>query len=160
MRVSEPAINRFVLALAVSAIALPASAQYGGVEGFIQEFDLNRDGQTPVAEFIAARNIRYDLTDLNRDGVINQAEYVEEYRVRLERQLAATKLSAAEQESTRKSQIDQAPLRFQFLDVDKDGKLSRDEFHASGHRMFDEHDRNRDGTITKADDVPKGAPTA
>jgi len=146
---------RPVIVAAFFVLAGPAAAQFGSVAGFLQEFDLNRDGRTPLAEFIEARNIRYDLTDLNRDGVVELAEYVEEYRVRLERQLAASTLGEAEKAAQRKAQLDQAPLRFSFLDADNDGKLSREEFHASGQRMFDEFDRNRDGVVDAADDAPR-----
>src|SRR3546814_13380283 len=69
---------------------------------------------------------RFDVTDSNGDGTVDVEEYVQEFDDRLHRAL----------EAGRDEHIEAARRRFAAIDADKDGKVSRAEFDASGERVF------------------------
>jgi hypothetical protein len=51
----------------------------------------------------------------------------------------------------------QAEVRFGVLDTDKSGGITPAEFAYSGWRMFVTHDTNKDGAVSAADPVRRGA---
>ncbi|WP_421701372.1 EF-hand domain-containing protein [Aliiroseovarius sp.] len=51
--------------------ALPAQA----APRALAKFDLNKDGQVTVGEFISVRTARFDEVDANGDGALTPAEY-------------------------------------------------------------------------------------
>ncbi|WP_166670386.1 EF-hand domain-containing protein [Rheinheimera aquimaris] len=70
-----------------------------------------------------------------------------------------TALSTEQQQqlaAERAGHLRQTHVRFNALDKDEDGYISRDEFNRSGDRAFNHMDTNKDGMISKAD--PKPAP--
>jgi len=149
---------RLPIAMTAALLALGAAqAQAAPHEhsAFIADYDLDKDGKVTAAEFKTVRDQRYAATDANKDGTVDEAEYVEEYRVRLEAQLAASSDSAERKEEQRVRQIRQAHVRFGVLDADKDGKISQAEYDASGQRAFAEQDGDGDGVITAGEPKKK-----
>lgn len=69
-----------------------------------------------------------------------------------------TALSTEQQQlaAERAGHLRQTHVRFNALDKDEDGYISRDEFNRSGDSAFSRMDTNKDGVISKAD--PKPAP--
>ncbi len=114
------------------AFAQPASRPLIGghgenVSAFISQHDDNGDGRLTREEFDTFRRHRYDATDTNTDGVVDENEYVAEFAQR----------SRTARETDRDAQMQQTQTRFESLDADKDGRISRAEFTASGERVYE-----------------------
>lgn len=149
---------RLPLAMTAALLALGAAQAHAAPHehsAFIADYDLDKDGKVTAAEFKTVRDQRYAATDANKDGGVDETEYVEEYRARLEAQLAASDESAERKEEQRVRQIRQAHVRFGVLDKDKDGKISQAEYDVSGQRAFAEQDGDGDGVITPGEPKKK-----
>jgi hypothetical protein len=142
---------RLLLAAVATAMAAPAFAAPHEGNAFVHDYDADHDGKVTRAEFDAGRAARYKATDTNGDGWVSESEYVEEYRARLEKELAASDRTPEKKEEERQRQIRQTYIRFGVLDKDKDGKMTKAEYDVSGARAFSEQDADGDGTITAAD---------
>lgn len=127
--------------------AIPAERAAGGHEkiNFLDFYDINGDVSVPRTEFDAQRAKDFDKINTTHDGAVTEGQYVAEFTVRLDRQLAAE----------RAMQIKQAGVRFGVLDTNKDGHISREEFNASGKKMFDALDTNKDGVVDEKDSAEK-----
>jgi Ca2+-binding EF-hand superfamily protein len=55
----------------------------------------------------------------------------------------------------RDGQIKQAHVRFGVLDTNKDGRISPEEFNASGSKLFSTLDTNHDGVVDEKDSTEK-----
>ena len=108
---------------------------------FLESYDLDGDGRVTEAEFYEARDQGYEARDADGNGRVVPDEYVAEYEERLNRQLT----------EQRDRQLKQAYVRFDVLDGDKDGVMTREEFRNSGKRMFDRLDTNKDGVVDEND---------
>src|SRR5690606_15716795 len=117
---------------------------------FIDQYDQNSDGKVSSVEFEAARRARFDLTDENHDSSVNAEEYLLEYENRLDAQLGLD----------RKEQVEQTATRFRSLDEDADGRITRQEYDASGNWSWERFDSNKDGVINSADADPMAAQVA
>ncbi|MGP0068182.1 MAG: EF-hand domain-containing protein [Isosphaeraceae bacterium] len=105
-------------------------------ELFLQ-LDSNRDGVIEKSEVPASAHASFDRLlkqgDANHDGKLE----AQEYRAVLE------ELKEFGEQAKKK-----AVARFQSMDKDRDGKVSRDEFTGPKER-FDLLDRNSDGQLTE-----------
>lgn len=126
---------------------IPDERAAGGHEkiNFLDFYDVNGDASVTRAEFDGQRAKDFDRINVSHDGNATESQYVDEFTVRLDRQLAAE----------RAAQIKQAHVRFGVLDKDKDGHISREEFNASGSKMFDALDTNHDGVVDEKDKAEK-----
>lgn len=106
------------------AASTPAPAPT--VAAFLEQFDDAGTGSVAWDRFVAFRQQRYAQTDENGDGVVNEDEYVNEYLARLDARL----------EKARAGHVAQTRTRFDALDADKDGQVSRAEFDAAGERTW------------------------
>lgn len=140
-------------AFAVAALAGSAHAASHARDTFIKEQDQNGDGVVSKDEFAATRAIQFAKTDADKNGTLSQAEYVGEFKARLEKKLAADERASEKKEEERVRQMRQADVRFNVLDSDKSGAITRAEFDYSGWRMFSHHDTNTDGTVSAADPI-------
>jgi len=140
-------------AFAVAALAGSAHAASHARDTFIKEQDQNGDGVVSKDEFAATRAIQFAKTDADKNGTLSQAEYVGEFKARLEKKLAADERASEKKEEERVRQMRQADVRFNVLDSDKSGAITRAEFDYSGWRMFSHHDTNNDGTVSAADPI-------
>jgi hypothetical protein len=140
-------------AFAVAALAGSAHAASHARDTFIKEQDQNGDGVVSKDEFAATRAIQFAKTDADKNGTLSQAEYVGEFKARLEKKLAADERTPEKKEEERVRQMRQADVRFNVLDSDKSGAITRAEFDYSGWRMFSHHDTNNDGTVSAADPI-------
>jgi Ca2+-binding EF-hand superfamily protein len=96
------------------------------VRGF-NGIDHNRDNRITADEWHFDRE-SFRRADHNRDGVISRSEFLSE---------------DAEQDDDRED-------RFAYLDVNRDNRISRDEWHGT-RANFDMLDDNRDGVLTRAE---------
>lgn len=81
---------------------------------------------------------------MNRDGKLDQSEYLKEFVARLDRQI----------ELRRQDQLKQGGVRFNSIDADKNGSISRDEYVAMSTRMFERTDTNKDDVVSQEDPAP------
>lgn len=137
---------------ALIAASAPALAASHSTSTFIEEQDLNGDGKVSQAEFKAGRAIEFRKADFNEDGILSEAEYIGEYEGRLMARLSRIGDPEKRLEEQQR-QMRQAKVRFGVLDTDKNGAISQAEHLASGLRMFDLHDRNKDGVVDHKDVV-------
>jgi Ca2+-binding EF-hand superfamily protein len=139
------------LILAAALTASPALAAPHEGNAFIHDYDTDHDGKVTRAEFDAARTVRFKATDANGDGWVSEDEYVSEYSKRLEEQLKSFDRGEEKKVEERQRQIRQTHVRFGVLDKDKDNKMTKAEYDASGDRAFAEQDDDKDGAVTLAD---------
>jgi hypothetical protein len=93
-----------------------------------EDLDLNNDGRVDRTEWHGSRTA-FDWLDANRNGYLSRAETV----------------------GNTPNSANNAPARtaqFASLDYDRNGVVSRDEWHWS-RRSFDERDANRDGNLSR-----------
>lgn len=142
-----PALAQTPVPKPATPTTIPDERAAGGHEkiNFLDFYDVNGDAAVTRAEFDAQRGRDFDKTNVTHDGNLTEKQYVDEFTVRLDRQLAAE----------RAAQIKQAHVRFGVLDKNKDGHISREEFDASGAKMFDALDTNKDGVVDERDKSEK-----
>ena len=148
--------TRMILVAAALVASLSAGTAFAASHArdtFIKEQDQNGDGVVTKDEYAATRAIQFSATDTDRNGVLSRSEYVGEFKARLEKRLATDARSPEKKEEERQRQMRQADVRFDVLDSDKSGAITRAEFDYSGWRMFVTHDTNNDGTVSAADPV-------
>jgi hypothetical protein len=140
-------------ALFASLLGGAAQAASHARDTFIQEQDQNGDGVVTKDEYAATRAIQFARTDANGDGALSRAEYIAEFKARLENKLTTSDRTAEKKQEERERQMRQADVRFDVLDSDKSGAITRAEFDYSGWRMFVHHDTNEDGVVSAADPI-------
>ena len=148
----SPAVACGGLALGMLLAAAPAAAQTNGttqqaaqqdeaVRLIFQRFDTNKDGNITSAEFLKVGRQDFTAFDANKDGVVSKDEYLDPKPHNVG-QIAADQLAQAQAAWTR---------QFDFLDADKNGKMTPAEHEAAGARSFKRIDSNKDGQITLAE---------
>jgi hypothetical protein len=108
---------------------------------FIDRYDSDRDSKVSSVEFEQARRERFDITDENKNGTVSEEEYVYEWEDRLDARLS----------KDRASTVFQTSRRFAALDENGDLTVSWLEHNASGERMYDRQDTDKNGEINAAD---------
>ncbi|MBB6249786.1 EF-hand domain-containing protein [Nitrospirillum iridis] len=144
------ALTRSPARLAASTLACAALLAAGVARGashdvatFIREHDQNGDGVVTAQEYQAVRDNQFKALDTNGDGWVSEAEYTAEFEARLAKENVPADRKA--------QQLKQTHIRFVAIDLDGDQKMSREEFMASGWRMFGYHDKNGDQKVDQAD---------
>ncbi|TWB45251.1 EF-hand domain-containing protein [Nitrospirillum pindoramense] len=130
------------LAFGVAPIG-DAHAASHDIASFIKEHDRNGDGVVTAQEYQAVRDQQFRALDTNGDGWVSEAEYTTEFEARLTKENVPAERKA--------QQLKQTHVRFVAIDLDGDQKMSREEFMASGWRMFGFHDKNGDQKVDQAD---------
>jgi hypothetical protein len=113
-------------------------------KGFLEIYDTDADEAVTRAQFDEQRASAFVKTDGNSDGKLDPNEYLEEFADRLDRRIART----------REAQLKQGLVRFESIDADKNGGISRDEYLAMSARFFERADTNKDGTVADNDPPP------
>lgn len=97
----------------------------------MDQADANRDGAITRAELIDWRKANFSRFDRNRDGLLSDGD--------IPRLVMGTSIAA---------QFDE--LKTQF-DINRDGRVTRDEFVGAPTLLFDAADTNRDNVLTRAE---------
>ena len=122
---------------------------------FIAAYDADGDGKVSLDELIMVRTTRLQASDKDGDGFYNEAEYVAEYEGRQRQQYADQGKEYVETDKRVVGGLEQAGVRFNLLDRDRDGLLSLEEDLASARKTFAHNDTDGDGFVTAADPKPK-----
>jgi Ca2+-binding EF-hand superfamily protein len=113
----------------------------------INRLDTDKDGKVSKAEMEASMNTTFTAVDTDKDGFLSRQE-VEAARdaLRAYRQKVKAEPNAdvAQPELLPRGLV----KRFDRLDANKDGKLSKEELTSVADRTFDRRDANKDGFIT------------
>lgn len=136
--------------LGIAALAGVALADKG--PGMFGRADSNGDGFVTKEEFAAVRTAMFARLDANGDGTVDQAE--------LDKAREAWHQRKAEQAQADANAQGQPPKKehrrgfMARIDIDKDGKVTTQEFAAAGDKMFARFDANGDGKLAQ-DEMPK-----
>ncbi|KUJ76199.1 hypothetical protein AVO45_12860 [Ruegeria marisrubri] len=145
-------MRSFLISTVVLAAATAALADGHKVPGahFIENWDLNGDGQVSAEETAEKRAEIFTMFDQDEDGTLNQAEYdlFDETR-------RADIVANAGGRKGPMQVVDKAMDR-KFNDLDGDGAVSRAEFDEQSVKFFEMIDRTGDGMVDAADFKPKG----
>lgn len=129
-----------------------ATAQGNGAPGahFIENWDMDGDGQVTVAEVTEKRGDIFYMFDQDEDGFLSAPEYdlFDETR----------RADMAENAGGVKGpmQAVNTAMSRDFNDTDKDGRVSIAEFTNNSAQFFKMIDRNGDGLVDTADFEPGG----
>jgi hypothetical protein len=137
------------LAIAVLLLAYPALAQPGQPgQHFVENWDLDGDGQVTVAEAEERRGDVFLSFDSDDDGFLDAEEYVYFDEARAN-DMANEGGQGGHALGAMKNAADGMELAVN--DLDKDGKVSREEFLAQASVWIAAMDSTGDGVVTTAD---------
>lgn len=141
-----------VTAAAPSFAAADPAKKEKRVERMIKRADINKDGKISHSEMSRGLAVTFAKVDTNGDGLLSKNEIAgAKETLKAERKRA----KAAGEPRLQKVRFPARHLtkRFERLDANNDGYLSKAELEKVADRMFRKRDKNRDGYITKADFV-------
>lgn len=128
----------FAATLAVAENGVPGSH-------FIENWDLDGDGQVTLAEAEERRGDVFLSFDANEDGFIDGEEYKTFDEAR------ANDMQGQGGHGNGAMKNAEGGMHLQFNDTDTDGRVSRDEFVGRTKDWIAQMDRNGDGAVTTAD---------
>ncbi|MFM9827128.1 MAG: hypothetical protein ACKVOB_00115 [Sphingomonas sp.] len=118
--------------------------------------DVNGDGLMSRAAFLAQAAIRFDRMDTNKDGVLSGDERRHDKRSGNGDTARINRVGLRDGGANGAAGGNRGAAMFARLDVDRDGKLSRDEISRMSAARFDGFDTNRDGYLAP-DELRAGA---
>jgi len=135
------------LLLSAAIVAGAAAALAQGMPGlhFVENWDLDADGQVTLAEATERRGDVFLSFDSDDDGYLTAEEYAmfDEARANDMADMDGHAMGAMKQA--------EGGMSMMFNDSDKDGRVSRDEFVGNTGGWIAMMDRNGDGVVTTAD---------
>ena len=139
----------FLLTTAFTLVAGLALAQQGSPGAyFIEQWDMDGDGQVTLAEAEEKRSEVFAMFDRAEDGVLDAADWtgITEH---MDAEMGAKGAAAG---------IGRGPGKFireamtpAYNDADGNGEVTLDEFVSATKTVFSQIDRNGDGLMTPAD---------
>lgn len=130
--------------------AMPLMAQQQGNPGahFLENWDLDANGEATLSELQNKRADVFLTFDTNEDGLIDAEEYVSFDEAR-----ANDMTANAGGHGAHGGRADRASqgMTLQNNDADQDGKVSREEFLSGSVAWMTLLDRDADGVVTTAD---------
>jgi len=144
--------HRFLSVAAALFLGTAAFAQQGKPGAhFIENWDLDEDGQVTFAEAKEKRGDLFTMFDQDEDSRLSDAEY----DLFDETRRADMDENAGGHKKGPMRGVDKAMMR-EFNDVNGDGQVSRDEFVGRTGDWFTKMDRTGDGVVTTQDFARKG----
>ncbi|MHA6264846.1 EF-hand domain-containing protein [Arenibacterium sp. CAU 1754] len=141
-----------ILVSALMIAASPALAQGQGVPGahFIENWDLDGNGEVSADEVAEKRSDIFYMFDQDENGTLTSSEYdlFDETR---RADMANNGGGLKGPMKTVDTAMDRA-----FNDLDDDGSVTQDEFASKSADFFGMLDRNKDGRISTEDFGPRG----
>ena len=140
-------IHRYISVAAALFLGTAAFAQQGlpGAH-FIENWDLDEDGQVTLAEATEKRGEIFTMFDQDENGTLSSAEYDLFDKTRR----ADMDENAGGHKKGQMRGVEKAMSR-EFNDVDGDGLVSREEFVGRAGDWFAMMDRTGDGVVTTED---------
>lgn len=138
-----------IAAVFISTAAIAQQGQPG--QHFIENWDLNEDGQVTLEEARTKRGELFFMFDSDENGVLDDAEY----DLFDETRRADMDTNAGGHKKGQMRGIDKGMMR-DFNDVNGDGQVSKDEFATKADGWFKMMDRTGDGVVTTDDFGRKG----
>jgi Ca2+-binding EF-hand superfamily protein len=135
---------------AVMARAGQAGAGGHGDRGF-SRIDNDKDGAISKVEFALGRDKMFQKLDANSDGTFTRQEASASAEAWRKKAAEAGKTASPERAARHKERTEKM---FNDLDSDKDGKITKTEFHVGGDKLFARLDVNGDGKIAKGEGRP------
>lgn len=111
----------------------------------MKKYDTNGNNEVTLQEYSKVKDAAFLATDTSQNGFLSKIEYV----------TAAEKEAVMATKTARDSQIKQTDIRFDSVDTNDDKIMTWEEYEASGIRMFDHLDTNKDGILDDTDPAPK-----
>ena len=137
--------------IALLLLASPSFAQGNPGAHFVENFDINGDGQVTLAEVQEKRGEIFYMLDQDEDGTLSGAEYD---------LFDETRAADHEQENADGNghgNGDQGEgMAREETDLNGNGEVTEQEFLDATQAWFTRKDRNNDGVITTADFGPRG----
>lgn len=143
-------MKHVLVAATLSILATAANAQQVPGQHFVENWDLNEDGQVTLAEARERRGDVFLTFDSDEDGFLSAAEYVFFDQAR-----ANDMAENGEAHGNGPMKRADGGMTMAFNDVDQDGRVSRDEFLSRVADWMALMDNNGDGAIS-TDDFGKG----
>lgn len=139
-------MKRILLLSAAIALGTAALAQQGNPGAhFIENWDMNEDGQVTLAEASERRGDIFTTFDEDDDGLLSASDYA------LFDEARGNNKQGRNRGQGRGQDRENQGMTIDFNDVNGDGQVSRDEFTARTKDWYAQMDRNGDGSITTAD---------
>lgn len=139
-------------ALVLSASALAAQQGTPGLH-FIENWDIDGDGQVTLAEATERRGDVFVSFDADDNGSLSADEYVLFDEARTNDMQANAGAQGAPNKALQEAV---AGMSLSFNDADGDGAVSEAEFIDGTAAWITRMDRNADGVVTSADFTPRG----
>lgn len=141
------------LAAVVSVLASSSAAAQQGQPGahFIENWDLNEDGQVTLEEAREKRGDLFLMFDQDENGKLDEIEY----SLFDETRQADMAENAGGHKKGMMKNVNKGMMR-QFNDKDGDGLVSNEEFVSRTEKWLEMMDRSGDGVVTTDDFGKKG----
>lgn len=145
-------IRKLLPIAAALIIGTTAFAQQGQPGAhFIENWDMNEDGQVTLDEAREKRGELFYMFDQDENGLLNDSEY----DLFDETRRADMDTNAGGHKKGQMRGVDKGMMR-DFNDIDGDGQVSKEEFQARAEAWFTNMDRTGDGVVTRDDFGRKG----
>lgn len=139
-----------VTAAAPSFAAADPAKKEKRIHRMIKRADLNHDGKISKSEMTRGIAVTFAMVDANGDGVLSATE-VNKAKAQIKAERKRAKASGEARVQFVKFPVKRVNKRFERLDTNHDGHLSKAELERVADRMFSKRDKNRDGYITASD---------
>jgi Ca2+-binding EF-hand superfamily protein len=137
--------NKLACAICVALLASTAQAQDSAQEKFMTNWDLNGDGEIPLAEALEMRTNIFAAFDSNQDGALSDEEYDMFDAAR------ANDMASVSADSRARLRKIVGGLSRKGTDQNGDGRVTRQEFLDSTAQWHAGIDKTGDGVITIED---------
>lgn len=111
----------------------------------MKKYDANGNNEVTLEEFSKIEDAAFLSADTSKNGLLSKIEYI----------VAAENEAVQATKSSRDSQIKQTDIRFKSVDTNEDQIMTWEEYEASGSRMFNRLDTNKDHVLDDTDPAPK-----
>jgi Ca2+-binding EF-hand superfamily protein len=139
-----------VTAAAPSFAAKDPAKKEKRIHRLIKHADLNGDGKVSESEMTRGIAVTFAKIDTNGDGVLSASE-ISGAKAVLKAERKRAKAAGEGRLQFVKFPAKRINKRFDQIDANGDGRLSKAEFERVAERMFKKRDKNRDGYISMAD---------
>ncbi len=119
--------------IAASALLMSSAMAQSKGDQYFTKMDTDKDGKISAAEHAAAAKARFDKMDKNHDGKIVIADEIKEPKTKGHAQ----------------AQADIALGMLKTVDADGDGVITADEHAKAATARFEKMDTNKDGFLSK-----------